>query len=359
MASIIVLTTSTLSSHKQHKMDLYTKDLNDDSDGSLHETTIKDAFHSHPENAMDQSFMTIQAHLDHNSDDHEPSSHTAAAAADVDDDNMGDAITPNSSYGDLMDDGRKREIETPSKAARNVTKPHNNRTTIYEHVTYHDTIGKLVLTSKCVTFQPVHNDNDNNNTDNNKHSSWRWKRIRTHKISTSRNSKTLLKLIRADDDSDHKKGVTFALRDRPELERIRQDISQRLRFVRNNRHPPQQPAAAVVVDTKDSANEKTALLSRDREPSKDRDENSSAATTGRSHKVVWAGCIVLLVALLVLKYYFHYLPVSTNNSCTTTTTTTTTTERPSGLPYTDDIYVVPQTPKETHHETGSDHSNRR
>ena len=298
-------------------MDLYTKDLNDDSsdNGSLHHEhaiITKDAFHPHNEqNAMEQSFVTILDHSDHH---HHPTTTDDDDDNDVDDDNKGDEITPTSSVGDFITMEEEGKQETPTKHKK------HKKDTVYDTVTYHDTVGKLVLTAKSITFQAL--------VDDHNHHSWRWNHIETHKISPASSSRTLLKLISV----DRKGAVTFGMADRTDLERIRHDISKRLRMVRN--HKQQQQQQQVVVDDQEAGvtNEETALLSK--KTISETDETSSP--TGRSHRLVWIGCIVLVVALIVVKY-FHLVPTSSSGTADA--------PGPISMPYTDDTYVVKKKPQ--------------
>ena len=104
--------------------------------------------------------------------------------------------------------------------------------TIYEPVLHKKTGGKIVLSQGTFQFQitaPGNGDSSNSNDDNTTTSTMvelSWNKIAKHQVSPASHPKSLLKVVLIEGAG---KPLTFQLSERYELERIRKDITERLR----------------------------------------------------------------------------------------------------------------------------------
>jgi transcription initiation factor TFIIH subunit 1 len=113
--------------------------------------------------------------------------------------------------------------------------------TIYEPVLHKKTSGKIVLSQGTFQFQittPDNGDSSSNNNDNNNHGDnndnaaattmveLSWNKIAKHQVSPASHTKSLLKVVLIEGAG---KPLTFQLSERYELERIRKDITERLK----------------------------------------------------------------------------------------------------------------------------------
>lgn len=212
-------------------------------------------------------------------------------------------------------------------------------TTTYSNVRFHGHLGVLVLTPIKVMFQPYEERDDdftehssesnpypdregNNSTSSGlHHSSWRWRVIGKHQISPASTGKCLLKLVSREGGS---KGVTFEMPTREELEKIRKDISNRMKPYKydTNGQAPSSPSTAATANSHshhslangetNGGGETTALLRSSNGETDAAVEDPGVqyydynTSYSRSHKWVWIGIVVTAIALIVLKVAMQF-----------------------------------------------------
>jgi transcription initiation factor TFIIH subunit 1 len=96
--------------------------------------------------------------------------------------------------------------------------PPNTNDTVYEQVLYRKQLGSLTLSATKISFQSAET------SDNNKNKSIEWMFVSKHQVSPASYPKSLLKFNLTDGMN-----VTFQLPDRSDLDRIRKDVTSRLR----------------------------------------------------------------------------------------------------------------------------------
>ena len=260
----------------------------------------------------------------------------------------------------------------------------NNAPTTYNNVKFHEIKGLLVLTAEKVIFQPYDegemvDDVTEHSTESNPypdrsttaaaeiakdtdthHHSWRWKSIAKHQISPASTNKTLLKLVAK--EGGHK-AVTFALPNRTELERLRKDITHRLKPYKsltasgngsNHSHSngngngklPSSPSTTTTdhshsshglngtAAATSSSNENTALLGGTSGTNTNSNGNSNNDRTKSSYKWMWITITIIVLVLIALKVAMTLLHTKSINKLFTSftdTSTATATESSSSL----------------------------
>lgn len=320
-------------------------------------------FEKATESVFDASFLTVF--------DQDDSEHTPGEVANI----LDACLTPSSSFGDLSSaenspgghssssitkkKKKKKKNSFPDNSPRKRSTSSNKKanSSVYQKVKYHDEVGKLVLTADKIIFKPydggaptrgsmvalTHDSDDEDQAQSSSHS-WRWKMIEKHQISPTTSPKTLLKLVSV---GSGKKAVTFAICNRDELERIRKDISRRLRYAQkedatvaanengntaetNGGHAAT-PSVDIPAPTKEEValetpNESTALLQDigsssteaatstsipttvgNATPFEPIPEQKTTTTVGRSN-FVWVGVVALVLLLIGIKVFQTMAP---------------------------------------------------
>jgi len=288
------------------------------------------------EDVFDTSFMTV----DHNQDDSEYTSEPHERVKEAkkvigDTENLLDATTPLTPASSLGELSSKKNVDPASKGTT-ASKSNSNTHTSYEKVKYHDDVGKLVLTDEKIIFKPydggaptrgsyvARTHEDGHDHVQNSHS-WRWKAIQKHQISPTTSDKTLLKLVSA---SSSKKAVIFFMRNRDELNRIRKDVSRRLRYTKKELEeraitttpikngetngitptPYNTPAVPTATETN---NEATPLLAKDKVRGVTVEEIGAASSSGsKKGWVAFTAVVLLVIGFFIVRYI--YLDVVAN-----------------------------------------------
>jgi len=97
--------------------------------------------------------------------------------------------------------------------------------TIYDPVVHKKTSGKIVLSQATLRFETANNNNNNNNNDN-AMVDLSWNKIAKHQVSPANHPKSLLKIVLVEGAG---KPLTFQFSERAQLEKIRKDITDRLK----------------------------------------------------------------------------------------------------------------------------------
>lgn len=124
----------------------------------------------------------------------------------------------------------KQPVAAPSLAntdMMDIDTPNDN--VVYEQVIYRKQLGALTLSATNISFQST--DDNNKNKDNHKdiQKSIEWMFVSKHQVSPASYPKALLKFLLTDGMN-----VTFQLPNRSDLDRIRKDVTSRLRTHTNN-----------------------------------------------------------------------------------------------------------------------------
>lgn len=189
--------------------------------------------------------------------------------------------------------------------------------TSYSDVLYRKVEGELVLTDQALTFHPHQNgssksNNGNGNTNGSSASlakvPFGWNVITKHQVSPASHPKHLLKLVLLDGKSH-----TVQLSNRPDLERVRRDITSRLQQFRANHNTPSaaamaaaSAAAAASISGKKRPHSESSTPSRGMPPAK----NGKALPTSFGEMDATALAVTrssLLAANPSLRAQHHYL----------------------------------------------------
>ena len=101
----------------------------------------------------------------------------------------------------------------------------DTQNTIYSGILFRGKPGKLRLTAEKIAFKP-------DDWEEGRYDSWRWTAIDKHQVTSEKAKNSLLKLISKDDTN---KSVIFTTKNHKQLQALRTDVTDRIRFCRRTK----------------------------------------------------------------------------------------------------------------------------